>query len=70
MHIELLVEEPSAEALLRGLLPKWVSGGTTWNTIVFHGKQDLLINLEKRLRGYKEWMPEDWKIGLLSRICG
>ena len=65
MHIELFLEEPSAEALLQGLLPKLVPVGTTWNPIVFQGKPDLLSNLERRLKGYKSWMPEDWKIVVL-----
>ena len=65
MHIELFLEEPSAEALLQGLLPKLVPGGTTWNPIVFQGKSDLLGNLERRLKGYKSWMPDDWKIVVL-----
>ena len=65
MHIELFLEEPSAEAFLQGLLPKLVPGGTTWNPIVFQGKTDLLGNLERRLKGYKSWMPEDWKIVVL-----
>jgi hypothetical protein len=65
MHIELFLEEPSAEAFLQGLLPKLVPVGTTWNPIVFQGKTDLLGNLERRLKGYKSWMPEDWKIVVL-----
>ena len=65
MHIELFLEEPSAEAFLQGLLSKLVPGGTTWNPIVFQGKTDLLGNLERRLKGYKSWMPDDWKIVVL-----
>lgn len=65
MHLELFLEEPSAEACLQGLLPKLVPGGTTWNPVVFQGKTDLLANLERRLKGYKSWMPDDWKIVVL-----
>ena len=65
MHIELFLEEPSAEAFLQGLLPKFVAGGTTWNPIVFQGKTDLLGNPERRLKGYKSWIPDDWKIVVL-----
>ncbi len=65
MHIELFLEEPSAEAFLRGLLPKLGLGGTTWNPIVFQGKTDLLGNLERRLKGYKSWLPVDWRIVVL-----
>ena len=38
MHIELLLEEPSAEAFLQGLMPRLVPSGTTWSPIVFQGK--------------------------------
>ena len=65
MHIELFLEEPSAEAFLQGLLPRLMPVGTTWNLIVFQGKTDLLGNRERRLKGYKSWMPEDWKIVVL-----
>lgn len=65
MHLELLLEEPSAEACLEGLLPKLVPAGTTWNAIVFQGKTDLLGNLERRLKGYRTWMPADWKVVVL-----
>ena len=65
MHLELFLEEPSAEACLQGLLPKLVPDGTTWNPVVFQGKTDLLANLERRLKGYKLWMPDDWKIVVL-----
>ena len=65
MHIELFLEEPSAEAFLQGLLPRLMPVGTTWNLIVFQGKTDLLGNLERRLKGYQSWMPRDWKIVVL-----
>lgn len=65
MHLELLLEEPSAEAFLRGLLPRLVPAGTTWNPIVFQGKKDLLGNLERRLKGYRPWIPAHWKIVVL-----
>lgn len=65
MHIELFLEEPSAEAFLQGLLPRLLPPGTTWNPIVFQGKTDLLGNLERRLKGYKSWIPMDWKIVVL-----
>lgn len=65
MHIEIFLEEPSAEAFLSEFLHKILPAGTTWNPIVFQGKSDLLANLERRLRGYKSWMPNDWKIVVL-----
>ena len=65
MHIELFLEEPSAEAFLQGFLHKLLPAETTWNPIVFQGKSDLLKNLERRLKGYRNWMPQDWKIVVL-----
>ena len=65
MHIEFLVEEPSAEAFFAEFLPKIVAGGTTWKLIAFQGKTDLLANLTKRLKGYAAWLPNDWRIVVL-----
>lgn len=65
MHIELLLEEPSAEAFFAEFLPKIVAEGTTWRLIPFQGKADLLANLEKRLKGYAAWIPADWRIVVL-----
>ena len=65
MHIELLVEEPSAEAALKNLVPKLMGEDISFNIHVFQGKQDLLKNLPKRLRGYRHWLPNDWYIVVL-----
>lgn len=65
MHIRLLLEEPSAEALLKGLLPRLVPAGATWDTLVFQGKRDLLNNLESRLKSLRKWIPVDWRILVL-----
>ena len=65
MHVELFLEEPSSEAFLQGMLGQILPAGTTWNPIVFQGKENLLRNLERRLRGYRKWMPPDWKIVVL-----
>ena len=65
MHIEFLVEEPSAEAALRNLVPKLAGENISYNIHVFQGKQDLLIKLPKRLRGYHPWLPENWNIIVL-----
>ena len=48
-----LLEEPSAEAMLTGLLPRLLPEGTAVRCIVFEGKQDLEKQLVKRLRGYR-----------------
>jgi hypothetical protein len=65
MHIEFLVEEPSAEAALKNLVPKLMGKDISFNIHVFQGKQDLLKNLPKRLRGYRHWLPYDWYIVVL-----
>lgn len=65
MHIEFLVEEPSAEAALNNLVPKLMGEDISFNIHVFQGKQGLLKNLPKRLRGYRRWLPDDWYIVVL-----
>lgn len=65
MHVELFLEEPSAEAFLQNFLAKVLPAGTSWNPIVFQGKDDLLCNLAARLRAYRSWMPDDWRIVVL-----
>lgn len=61
-HFEFLVEEPSMEAFLRGLLPRMLPEDCSFQIHPFQGKQDLLNNLEKRLRGYLAWLPNNWRI--------
>lgn len=61
-HLELLVEEPSMEAFLRGLLPRLLPAGRTFEVHPFQGKSDLLGKLEARLRGYAQWLPADWRL--------
>ncbi|MEK7721184.1 MAG: DUF4276 family protein [Elusimicrobiota bacterium] len=64
-HIEFLVEEPSAEAALNVLLPKILPAGVGFKIHPYNGKTDLLKKLPARLRGYKTWLPADWKIVVL-----
>jgi hypothetical protein len=64
-HIELLVEEPSAEAALIELLPKIIGGSATWTIHPHQGKKDLLAKLPRRLRGYASWLPQDASIVVL-----
>lgn len=60
-HVEVLVEEQSAEAALALVLPKIL--GTTSFTIHPHqGKLDLLAKLPTRLRGYARWIPTSWRV--------
>ena len=61
-HLELLVEEPSMEAFLQTLLPRVLPTDCNFAIHTFQGKPDLLGNLENRLRGYAQWLPDDWRI--------
>ncbi|HPG39303.1 MAG TPA: DUF4276 family protein [bacterium] len=47
-----LLEEPSAQEMLKGLLPKILPENVTFRTIPFEGKTDLEKRLEVKLRGY------------------
>ena len=64
MHIVFLVEETSAEAALRNLVPTIVPG-VDIQFRVFQGKQDLLSRLPGLLKGYSKWLPLDWRIVVL-----
>jgi len=57
-RLEVLVEEPSAEALLRTLFPKMVPS-LDFRFHVFQGKKDLLAKLPGRLLGYAKYLPPD-----------
>lgn len=65
MHIEFLVEEYSAEVLLKNLLPQMLPKETSFAIHPFSGKHDLLSQLPNRLPGYRKWLPEDWCIVVL-----
>ena len=45
-RLEFLVEEPSMEAFLRGLLPPLLPEGCAFEIRVFRGKHDLIRQLE------------------------
>ena len=65
MHIEFLLEEPSAEAVLNAILPKILSDNISFELHVFKGKQDLLRKLPTQLQVYSKWIPDDWRIIVL-----
>lgn len=66
MHLEIFVEEESAEAALRYLLPKILAPAIiTFEIYRYQGKMDLLTQLPKRLRAYHHWLPEDWRVVVL-----
>ena len=59
-YVEFLVEEPSMETFLRGVLPRLL-GHVSFEIRTFQCKDDLLKKLPNRLRGYA-WCPEDYRI--------
>jgi hypothetical protein len=65
LHIEFLVEEPSAEKVLSYLVPRMISPDMTMAIHPHQGKQHLLRTLPGRLRSYASWLPPDWRIVVL-----
>jgi len=65
LHLEFLVEEPSIASALTHLLPKILSSNVEFKVHAFQGKQDLIKKLPDRLKGYRQWLPENWKIIIL-----
>ena len=63
-HIEVLVEEPSAEAALRILMPRMV-GNIPFVIHPYTCKTEMLNRLPDRLRGYAKWIPDDRRIVVL-----
>lgn len=64
-HMEFLVEEPSAEAALKEIVPKILGDSVTFHIHVHEGKRQLLSSLEGRLRGYSKWLPATSRIVVL-----
>ena len=50
------------EAFLRALLPRLLPNDRSFEVHPFQGKADLLGKLQARLRGYAQWLPQDWRI--------
>lgn len=61
-HLELLVEEPSAEAFFQVLLRRVLPADCTFAVHVHQGKNDLMGKLEARLNAYASWLPADWRL--------
>lgn len=59
MHVELLLEEPSAKAALDILLPGLLPEGSTFECLPHRGKTDLLARLPGRLRTYARRLPNE-----------
>lgn len=49
------------EAALRALLPR-ILNDATFEVFPFSGKDELLLRLPERLRGYSRWLPASWRI--------
>ena len=65
MHVVFLCEEPSMEAFLRTLLPRFLPETTTHEVHAFQNKRALRRGVKGRLRGYARWLPDDWRIVVL-----
>ncbi len=65
MHIEFLLEEYSAEAALRHILPKIFSDNVSYALHAHQGRDDLLKKLPHRLKAYRQWLTDDYKIIVL-----
>ncbi len=50
------------ETFLQTLLPRLLPRSCTFEIHAFSGKTDLLGKLEQRLRGYRRWLPPDWRL--------
>ena len=48
-----LLEEPSAQDMLKGLVPRLLPNGVGFRCIPFQGKQDLEKQLLRKIRGYQ-----------------
>jgi hypothetical protein len=64
-RLVVLVEEYSAEVALDNLLPKIIPSDVEFEIHSFQGKKDLLKKLPQRLKGYRSWLPDDWRIVVL-----
>ena len=53
------------EAFLQTLLPRLLPATCTFEIHAFQGKQDLLGKLPARLRGYRHWLPAEWRLVVL-----
>ena len=61
-HLELLVEEPSMGSFLEATLPRLLPADCTFAIHAFQSKDDLLRNLPHRLRAYRRFLPENWRV--------
>ena len=64
-HLVFLIEEPSMETFLDGLLPTILPDGCTFECRIFPYKASPSAKLQPRLRAYARWLPQDWRLVLL-----
>jgi hypothetical protein len=65
LHIEFLVEDFSTQEALNNILPKILDANISYKIHSFQGKTDLISKLPLRLRGYKNWIADDYRIVIL-----
>jgi hypothetical protein len=65
LHIEFLVEELSMKEALQNLLPKILGETTSFDVHPYQGKRDLIDKLPHRLKRYKSWLPDEYRIVVL-----
>ncbi len=63
-----LLEEPSAQAMLEGVLPKILPDGVIPKYIVFEGKQDFEKRIEKKLKNWQ--IPHTYFLLLRDQDAG
>lgn len=59
MHVEFLLEEPSAEAALNQLLPRLLPAGDTWHCVPHRGKDQLRLRLPSLLKNYVRRLAQE-----------
>jgi hypothetical protein len=64
-HIEILTEEPSAEAALKNIIPKIIGNNASFKIITHQGKSDLLAKLPLKLKTYKAILKPGHRVVVL-----
>ena len=65
MHLEFLLEEPSAEVVIKNLISGMIRGRHSYKIITHQGKDDLLKKLPAKLRSYRGWIDPEFRIIIL-----
>lgn len=65
MHVEFLLEEPSAEAALNQLLPRLLPASDTWHCVPHRGKDQLLLRLPGLLKNYARRLAREPELRLV-----